>query len=315
MVSVSHVLTVQTGEVELLSTKWNPEEVSIAVGCSDGNARVYSADGSLINTLLCHEGIYYPVTSVRWKPGNTKTKNILLGATCEGRIYHYHVSSGKIIYSTCINAGILCSDYSEDGSYYTLGCDDNSVRLYDENTKGLLRTYNDESQGLHHTSRVMCIKWSSPNTFWSGGWDKNVICWDIRSNRSAHHIYGPKICGEALDFYNSSIFTGSYEVENQLCIWDQRNLKPIHSLNIGEPGERCLVYTIQISKSSQSKILAVGGSGKNVVYFYDLESLHLDSIISSITKPVYSVDFSNKSDLLSVVGGDGSMRVFATRGE
>ena len=35
----------------------------------------------------------------------------------------------------------------------------------------------------------------------SGGWDNNVIIWDIRMKEPSRLIYGPFICGDSIDVF------------------------------------------------------------------------------------------------------------------
>ena len=159
MSTVNHLLTILHGESKLLSTKWNLDSSLIAAASSDGSLIVYNKTGLLVNTLPCYEYLRYPVTSLHWRPGrNTKTKNIILATTCEGAVYHFHVSSGKILHMITLPTGVLCSDFSPDGNFFALGCDDSSIRIFDENTKSLVKEYNENNEGLCHSSRVMNVK-------------------------------------------------------------------------------------------------------------------------------------------------------------
>lgn len=42
-----------------------------------------------------------------------------------------------------------------------------------------------------------------------GGWDNTVQVWDIRVGYAVRSIYGPHICGDALDMDGNTIVTGS----------------------------------------------------------------------------------------------------------
>ena len=51
--------------------------------------------------------------------------------------------------------------------------------------------------------RIFCVKFNkdeeNPNLLYSGGWDQNLITWDLRTRKPASSIYGPLICGEGID--------------------------------------------------------------------------------------------------------------------
>ena len=52
-----------------------------------------------------------------------------------------------------------------------------------------------------HANRVYCIKWhpEDVNTFCSGGWDRAVFFWDVRTKTAVKNIFGYYIGGQAID--------------------------------------------------------------------------------------------------------------------
>jgi WD40 repeat protein len=74
-------------------------------------------------------------------------------------------------------------DYSLSGDFYAIGTKSGSIRIFDENTKSLsvtLRPGIGDRQG--HSNRVYSVRYIDENTIVSGGWDNNVIIWDIRQH-------------------------------------------------------------------------------------------------------------------------------------
>lgn len=51
------------------------------------------------------------------------------------------------------------------------------------------------------------------------GWDNTVQIWDIREGNAVRSIYGPHICGDALDIVGDEILTGSWRADTQLEVW------------------------------------------------------------------------------------------------
>ena len=51
------------------------------------------------------------------------------------------------------------------------------------------------------------------------GWDNTVQIWDIREGSAVRSLYGPHICGDALDIVGDEILTGSWRAETQLEVW------------------------------------------------------------------------------------------------
>jgi COMPASS component SWD3 len=57
-----------------------------------------------------------------------------------------------------------------------------------------------------------------PSVILSGGWDNTVHIWDLRVGSSVRHIFGPHICGDALDTNanGAMILTASHRHETPL---------------------------------------------------------------------------------------------------
>lgn len=54
-----------------------------------------------------------------------------------------------------------------------------------------------------HNMRIYCVKFNkdveNPNLLYSGGWDQNLITWDLRTRKPVNNIFGPLICGDGID--------------------------------------------------------------------------------------------------------------------
>ena len=308
--------SVTESDAEVFSIRWSPDDSHIAAGCSDGTVKVYSAiSGALIRSMNCKlSPDVYPVTSIRWRPDKAigKTKNVLLATTCDGGVLHWHTSSGKILHSLRITDNqALCSDYNSEGTSFAIGCQDKSIRVFDEGTKEKIADLTGGNhQQLGHDNRIMSVKWIDSTILLSGGWDNNLLVWDLRNGRVVRTFYGPRVYGDSLDVKDDLILAGSYNCEEQLQIWSLSDDNRSYTENLTNGGQSCLVYTAQFIKFDYGKVFALGGIGANQCYFYDTEQRKPFAIISNIPKPVYSIDFANGSDRIAVGSGDGSIRVF-----
>jgi COMPASS component SWD3 len=308
--------SVTESDAEIFSIRWSPDDSHIAAGCSDGTVKVYSAiSGALIRSMNCKmTADVYPVTSIRWRPdrASSKTKNVLLAITCDGGLLHWHTSSGKVLHTLRISeTQALCSDYNHDGTMFAIGCQDRSIKIFDEGTKEkVFDLSGGHTLQLGHDNRIISIKWVNNSVLMSGGWDNNILIWDIRTSQVVRTFYGPRVYGDSLDIKGDIILAGSYNIEDQLQMWSLSDGRCLFSENLISEGKSCMAYAAQFSKSDYGNVFAVGGMGINQCYFYDTELRKPFAIISNIPKAVYSLDFAYGSDRVAVGSGDGSMKVF-----
>ena len=61
--------------------------------------------------------------------------------------------------------------------------------------------------------RVVSVKFISPNLIASGGWDKNVFLWDIRTQKIVKTFVGCHMRGDAIDIKDDILLAGNYNHE------------------------------------------------------------------------------------------------------
>lgn len=115
-----------------------------------------------------------------------KTANVLVSASADGYLKHWHATSGK-----CLNQR-MCEDnpdqqlytidYNTDGNLLATAGMDMSVRLYDEHTKSIILKMKDNKKLPGHSNRIFCVRFdpNSQHLLASGGWDNTVQIFDIR---------------------------------------------------------------------------------------------------------------------------------------
>jgi len=214
---------------------------------------------------------------------------------------------------------VYCLDYSPDGKQFASGGKDYTVRVYDEATKScvsqLCGGYGKPSAG--HSNRVFALKFSTtdPQILLSAGWDNTVQVWDLRTEASLLSLYGPHICGDAIDLLGDTILTGSWRPQEQLELWDVKTGQRKSELAwraSAASSESCQMYAAQFSKCEVDgkRLIAAGGSGANELKIFHAETHEaLGRLL--LPRGVYGLDFSQNGKTLAVAGGDSIVRVVA----
>mmetsp|Transcript_33722 Transcript_33722/g.38830 ORF Transcript_33722/g.38830 Transcript_33722/m.38830 type:complete len:147 (+) Transcript_33722:373-813(+) len=141
----------------------------------------------LLSNPKKYEDFLMPITCLRWRPTSSemKTKNILVATAADGSVYHWHVTSGKLLHTMEPVDGnqFYCLDYSPDGRNFALGGKDYTVKIIDEHTKSLINSLEGGGGVPGHSNRVFSVKYdqNDPNMLISGGWDNTVLLWDLRA--------------------------------------------------------------------------------------------------------------------------------------
>jgi len=262
----------------------------------------------------------YPITSLRWKNSfDHKNKSIVVTVTADGKITHWHAFSGKVLHTMEEKDNpIMCMDFSPDGTYFATGGTDKKVRLYDDNTKTLLKTMKPgDFNHPGHSNRIFSINFHKDNSNFmaSGGWDNTIQFYDLREGNIVRSIYGPHICGDAIDMKGDYLLTGSWSTENQIQIWDLRTFKLLY--NVNWEGDKAYnptyLYSAQFSKNSKSNLFAVGGSNANIFRIFENETSKKlpQATTKSMFSSCYSIDFGNNSKFVTTGCGDGAVRVYS----
>lgn len=345
------VLTVTDNPSEVFTTRFSPDGTLLAAGCGDGCVRVYSSkNGALLYELENPDSKYgsLPITAVRFRPTTamSKTKNVLLVGSADGSVSHWHITSGKCLdriwskrlldnyayerkYGAEEKQGqqtdgkgyenqIFCVDYRSDGAMFATAGKDKVVRVYDEATKSLIHEMVEGTAKVTpgHSNRVFSLKFNpeDPNCVVSGGWDNTVQIWDIRVNRAVRSIFGPHICGDAVDVRNNVVLTGSWRPDEQLQLWDLGSGKLLKTIpwyqsavHVKNPA---MIYCAAFSKGD-GRYIAAGGSGSNEAKLFDREAGNqVIGTITGLSRAVFALDFDPLNHKLAVAGGDTAVRIF-----
>eukprot|EP01017_Pseudomicrothorax_dubius_P006405 TRINITY_DN1181_c0_g2_i2.p1 TRINITY_DN1181_c0_g2~~TRINITY_DN1181_c0_g2_i2.p1 ORF type:complete len:302 (+),score=47.44 TRINITY_DN1181_c0_g2_i2:311-1216(+) len=294
-----------------MACRFDFEDKTIAAGCADGMLKVIDVVGPPNQrTVFAAMATPMPITCLRWRPA-TRAKNLLVSGCADGSISYWHITSGKMLHRIIEHDNhVFALDFRPDGEFLASAGKDFKVRVYDDNTKSLVVTFNAAAwYQTGHSNRVFSIKFvnDDPNILLTGGWDNTIRVWDIRESTSVRAIYGPTISGDSLDYSQGTILTGSYRNKDQLQLWDFGTGKVIQNIDWGGNSEQVYIYAAQFSKFVPHYIIA-GCSGANQVRIFDRSQRNKAVYcVEGFNKGVYSVDFCNNSNNFSFGGGDASV--------
>ena len=240
-------------------------------------------------------------------------------ATCaNATIQHWHVTSGKCLHVIRVDPDnhLYCLDYHPGGTQFAVSGKDRKVDVYDETTKSLLTSMDHGSaSNPGHSNRVYCVKYNpdNPNIILSGGWDQTVQIWDTRVGVAVGSIFGPYVCGDAIDLDESGVvLTGSYRPHECLQLWDLGTRKIIEKLDY-EASKSALdsgfIYGAEFSRPYRNLIIA-GGGGRNEAKVFDRKmDNRLVGAVVDMPKPAMGVSVNNKTTGFALAGGDGQLRI------
>eukprot|EP00469_Lotharella_globosa_P011533 CAMPEP_0167779134 /NCGR_PEP_ID=MMETSP0111_2-20121227/4644_1 /TAXON_ID=91324 /ORGANISM="Lotharella globosa, Strain CCCM811" /LENGTH=389 /DNA_ID=CAMNT_0007669523 /DNA_START=18 /DNA_END=1187 /DNA_ORIENTATION=- len=288
---------------DVFSIRFSPLGHELAVACLDGTVRIVDPKTTkTVKTLNTSKKDAAPITSVRYRPAASTTKNVLICSTGDGEIQYWHVPSSKKIFEIKEDNEILALDYSMDSEYFASAGKDKVVRVYDEKTKSLLVELqrglgSRDSDG--HSGRIFCVKFhpKDPNMILSTGWDDTIHVWDIRAGMSVKTWGGPHVCGDAMDVFEDVVITGSWRERNGLQVWNLADGKLIREIDYHNPEKKNESLTDHIYGACfnfDGSKFAAGGSHTNELRVYDVRNhFRRSQRIRTKGKGVYAVAFSS----------------------
>ena len=281
--------------VGIHSVKFNYNDQYVAAGYRDGNVRIFNMmTKKLVCELNCNEESENQtlVQVMKWRPKmEGRTNNILMSA-CRDTIYEWHTPSRKIVYKkTFPDNTIFSMDYSNDGNDYALGFKDFSIRVYDgvKKSEKLKLGGHDNHKVTGHMSKIYAIKYhkDNPKILLSGGWDGNVLIWDLKRK------------------------------DSPLQLWDYETLQLKNDIewNFKEKEDVKASTQLYCCKFSNDfgKYIFAGGSQVNAVKVFDWNGRGLACIDQLSHAPVAldsSNDVTKNEQYLAIGGGEGAIRVF-----
>ena len=310
---------------EVFCTAFSTDSRYLAVGCGDGTTRVYNTAGQLRHIFQPRGNEPLPVTCVRFRPTTaaafSSLIHVLMVASADGSVAHYHLSSSSNEPASLLQSSnqlFTCCYAASALSYATAGRDA-SIRLYDEQTRKPSATLMplDRYSGATatgHSNRIYAVKCSpvDDNVLFSAGWDNTVQVWDVRSRHSVRSLFGPHVCGDALDVSadGKRVLTASWRQSDCLEVWDWASGEVVESVvyntgsEAGGGGKSEMLYAAGWSADGQW--MAAGGCGSNDAKVRRVGADGWEERIS-LKGGVYSVAISADSKRIAVAGADANL--------
>lgn len=237
---------------EIFCVDFDSDDKFLVAGVGDGSVCIYnlmtSKQAHAINYSNAETGDAARAMSVKFRTisstgesGTVRKQNLILAGYSDGVINEYVSPTGKLQASiTEEDNEIYVLVVDEEGNKFCSAGKDYRVRVYDAETKELIQKmvpiYSSETG---HSKRIfgLAYKDDDHNTIVSGGWDKTLQIHDIRKGGPVHYIFGPELCGNAIDIRGNLILTGSYKGKNSLQTWDLRMREVVQTIEWDYSGE------------------------------------------------------------------------------
>lgn len=285
---------------------FSSDDQYLAVGCGNNAIQVYSVRQGKKRRPLRHGSSFgLPVTCVKFYPFNS---NFLVSADAQGDITIWNLiewTNQSKIYEKGNEIETL--DFSHDGKIFATAGKDRTVRVYDSDRLDLIKDFpgtgildedTSELTEFGHGRKVFALKFHpfDDNVFITGGWDKCIKVWDVRSAHSVRTIWGPYICGDALDMCVDNILTGSWVADNALQIWDFKSGDLIETIPF--PSEKgAFLYCARFLNND---LVAAGGSGTKDLKLLYRHTHEVAGCLHNDGRTIQALDAADDGHLLAM---------------
>ncbi|KAK3279741.1 hypothetical protein CYMTET_12397 [Cymbomonas tetramitiformis] len=301
---------------EALCARFSPQGEYFAIGYTSGALSVHSTtSGKQVFQVACEQDqdTPSPVTALRYRDTLAlETKNVVMFATGDGKLRFWHSTSGNFLGAPIVeeNNQIFAVDTPLLGDQIATAGLDCNVRVYDVATRKLVHTLAGGSGASGgHTNRVFALKYvdENPAVLISGGWDNTVQFWDVRAGQSVRSLYGPSVCGDALDVSDGTIVTGSHRRFRALQAWDFGSGRLLYDIPWlpSKDEDPCFIYSAKMGRSRMKGMVVAGGSESNEARLVNVnKDGALAGRLPKLSSTVNAVDFNKSEDLLAVLCKD-----------
>lgn len=199
-----------------------------------GNGCIRVVDVKTYEPLLrCKLGVPYddlPSTCVKW--GNSAAGNhTLVSASAAGVVFGWlwegETYAERLFRLSEEKNDTATMDVSLDGQFFATGGSDRSIRVYSIDEKKCVQVLNKgvDAEGhsrVAHNNRIFSVRFVSPTTLVSGGWESPIQVWDLRTGRSERQITGSQIGADSIEPIHGTtrIIAASNRGTQQLQVYD-----------------------------------------------------------------------------------------------
>ena len=288
-----------------------------AFGCSNGEIKVYLTNGNRhVFTLTPETEKKMPATSIRFNKQEGSELYVLYATYSSGHLRSWYITSKLLAKEVNLNTELFCCDLNCTYEKVAVGCDDNSIRVFDaeklEHMMTLARSETMEKMD-GHASRIFAVKYhpDNANILLSAGWDNTIQIWDDRTQRAVRRIYGAHVCGDALDMdpYYNHVITGSWRRENSLQIWNFHNGSLIKTVPLYNANEKSICH-LYSAKWGGTDFIICGGSDRNTLRVIEKVNLQTVGMLDSLKSGVYTSDYTEVNNVPIIICGSGNSLFF-----
>ena len=304
---------------DCFTLSFSNSDTYLAGGYSSGLINIYninslsqsSNDTTQLKPLRSIKASEYPITSIKFK-GDSH----LISASADGKLSTFHSSSGKILHSFTEESPIQTIDINADATLFATGGKDKVVRLYDDQTKTLIRELKANYDNIGHSNRIfsICFHKTNMNIMCSGGWDSIVVFYDLRTKTISGNCLGAHISGDAIDLKDNLLLAGCYNTKEQVKIYDIRMNKLLETVawEYNSSDHTSLLYAARFRHNGTKNLYSVGGS--NIDQFRIFENDSKDYCFEEIDNSVYALEFSrgtiSKKDIVAYGCKGGNIMLY-----
>ncbi|KAM0066624.1 putative transcription factor WD40-like family [Helianthus debilis subsp. tardiflorus] len=229
---------------DVTTLDWNSEGTLLATGSYDGQARIWSKDGELVNTLAKHKG---PIFSLKWN----KKGDYLLSGSVDKTAIVWDIKTGEWKQQFEFHAApTLDVDWRNNVSFATCSTD-NMIYVCKVGDNRPVKTF------AGHQGEVNAIKWDPTGTLLASCSDDSTAkIWSLKQDTCLHDLkehtkeiytirWSPM--GPGTNNPNQPLVLASASFDSTIKLWDVETGRLLHNLVAhGDP-----VYSVAFSPNGE----------------------------------------------------------------